>query len=424
MNEHEHHHHETHHETHHGAPAPAYCSPAISWGAIIAGLFAVLSISWLLNLFGLSLGVSVTDASDDTLMDDGLPQVGALWMVISVIIAFFIGGAVAARMSRDPDETNGMIHGFLLWAVSTTILLGLGYLGFSSLVQTGQSYVSAAGTGVATVVSTTAQGAAQGASGLAEMGSAAASTDLAATLRERLQQQAAEAIAAVDAEGGPEVTEEDVRASIEELDDETIDQLVTQLMDDDRESAAQLIASQTDLTEEQSNDLIEGAYQALKERFGNPGNNQSLADDLRSQMADRSAAVVASLDAEGGPEVTKQAVREAINDLDAEQFNQAAMLMIEGRDEEAVDLLASETDLSEEQLNDIANGVVEPLQERIEAVKRMANEAVETASTYAQQVLWAAFATTALGLAVAVLGGWCGADASRRYYETNRVNTV
>ncbi|MBR9804397.1 hypothetical protein GYB59_23110, partial [bacterium] len=44
------------------------------------------------------------------------------------------------------------------------------------------------------------------------------------------------------------------------------------------------------------------------------------------------------------------------------------------------------------------------------------NQVAESVSSYTAQVLWIVFAGTALGLAVALAGGWLGADTSRTVY--------
>src|SRR5688572_18819005 len=45
--------------------------PMISWGAVFAGLFFVITASWLLFLLGSAIGVGIADASDLEAMGKG-----------------------------------------------------------------------------------------------------------------------------------------------------------------------------------------------------------------------------------------------------------------------------------------------------------------------------------------------------------------
>ncbi len=390
---------------------------AISWGAILAGLFTMLGVSWLLYLLGVSIGVSIADASDDTLLDDGLPQAVALWMVISAAAAYFIGAALASRLAGAVDETVGMLHGLTLWGVATVATLMLGYCGVSTLLQTGQSFIASTGQAAATAIAGTAEAAATGASAAVDGAQSLADTELPDDLRSELKNRVAEAVASVDSEEA-DVDPEDVEQAIEGLDDETFNELVANLTDNDQESASELIAESTSLNADQAEALIEGVYEELEERFGDPENDKGLVGDLKSALIDRSAKAVAAFDAEGRAEVTAKEVREALRSLDREAFNEIADAAYASEWGRVEDLIVDETDLAEKETKEIVRGVKRAYQSRIDAAAEAVNDTVERASTYANQVLWAAFATTALGLAVSVLGGWCGVEANNRlYYE-------
>lgn len=410
----------------------------ISWGAIFAGTFAMLATSWLLYLLGTAIGVSVADASDDTLMDDGMPQAVALWMVLSAGVAYFIGSALAARLAGTRDDTNGMLHGMTVWSVATVATVILGYYGISGVLQAGQSALSTATSAAgnvaaagANVATTGMQGVATGVQGVASGVSSLSGTELAETIRTRLKRQVAQSIASADQPGGTDVSEADIREAINSLDAETLDQLAAQLADNNQQSASELVASETSLTAAEAEAVISGAYQELEEQLGNPDNDANLATELRRSMANQSAKAIAAFDAKGGENVSSDAIQKAINDLNNEQFQTIASKIVTGNYDEARDLIVEETNLSRAKVNEIVEGVRNSYQSRIDAVgdavggaadevAETASEAVEVASTYAQQVLWAAFATTALGLGVSLLGGWCGADTSRRlYYEVH-----
>src|SRR3569833_809814 len=98
----------------------------ISWGAIIAGLFFVITASWMLYLLGSAIGVSIADASDMEAIGKGFGLGAAIWIVLSGIISFFLGSWVAAWLSGRSDDNDGVLHGLTLWSVATVVMLVLG----------------------------------------------------------------------------------------------------------------------------------------------------------------------------------------------------------------------------------------------------------------------------------------------------------
>lgn len=95
---------------------------AVRWGAIIAGVAAGVSVQLVLTLLGLATGLSVADITADT----SETAMGAvLWAGASMLIAAFIGGYVAARMSGLKRKSDGMLHGLISWAVTTLLFATL-----------------------------------------------------------------------------------------------------------------------------------------------------------------------------------------------------------------------------------------------------------------------------------------------------------
>lgn len=91
--------------------------PAINWGGIIAGIIVGLAIQLVLALLGLAAGLSAMDAA----ASDVSAWVGA-WQSVSVLIAAFVGGYVAARMSGLQRKTDGMLHGLVAWGATTLLV--------------------------------------------------------------------------------------------------------------------------------------------------------------------------------------------------------------------------------------------------------------------------------------------------------------
>lgn len=99
----------------------------IRWGAIVAGVLATLTISLLLGLllFGSGL-VTAADRPGDAGNEDWVSGIIGL-------IAFFVGGYVAGISSRDRSARSGLLHGLLVWALGTVVVLALSALGIGQL---------------------------------------------------------------------------------------------------------------------------------------------------------------------------------------------------------------------------------------------------------------------------------------------------
>lgn len=414
MNEHTEHIHHEHNHPANGEYAVAAGSrlPRISWGAIFAGVVVTLALSWLLHLLGTSIGVSIADASDTVAMGEGVAGGVAIWIVLSWLISFFIGSLVAARLAGSLEDFSGMLHGLVLWGLGTIIAVYLGYSGVMSVLNTGQQLVSATVAGTAQAVSGVASGIGTATTSVSSGISQAMDTKIARDIRSRLSESAIEAAADMD----EQLSEQDIRTAVNELDQRTLRRVTQDLMNDDQEGAAELLADSSELSQQDAQALIDGAYRELEEQFGNPDNEQSLSQDLKGQLAGQVDGYIASLDSQGGVEVTAKDVRTAIDKLDSETMTTISNRLINGDTQGAQRALVANTNLSQEQINAIYSGVEEDISQEIEAYQQELNQAAEAVSTYTQEVLWLTFAGSALALAVSLGGGWLGADSARRLY--------
>lgn len=122
----------------------------VRWGAVIAGFFAVLSTLAVLSSLGLAVGLSAFDVSD-RLRDFGLGA--GIWGIVSALIAFAVGGWLAARTAAVRGRANGLLNGAMVWVVTIPLLLywligGVGaLLGTASdaAMRTGQAAISTQG---------------------------------------------------------------------------------------------------------------------------------------------------------------------------------------------------------------------------------------------------------------------------------------
>ncbi len=98
----------------------------VSWGAVFAGVALALSVQALSNLLGLGIGLAVFDPSSF-----GNPAAGnvstasAAWFLASGVVASFVGGYIASRLSARPGRATGDYQGLTAWAVTTLLVLYL-----------------------------------------------------------------------------------------------------------------------------------------------------------------------------------------------------------------------------------------------------------------------------------------------------------
>lgn len=105
----------------------------IRWGPIIAGLFTALSTLALLSVLGLAIGLSNADTGD-RLRDFGLGA--GIWGAISSLLAFALGGWMAANSAATRGKTNGLLNGAMVWLVAVPLMLYLLGGGLSALLGT------------------------------------------------------------------------------------------------------------------------------------------------------------------------------------------------------------------------------------------------------------------------------------------------
>jgi hypothetical protein len=98
----------------------------VSWGAIFAGVALALAAQFLLNLLGVGIGAAIIDpATSDNPAASTFSIASGIWVVLAGIIAAFIGGYIASRLSGRPSKSTGGYQGLISWAVTTLIVLYL-----------------------------------------------------------------------------------------------------------------------------------------------------------------------------------------------------------------------------------------------------------------------------------------------------------
>jgi hypothetical protein len=106
----------------------------INWGAIFAGAAMALASYFVLTLLGTAIGLSV----QDRVRPENLSIGAALWALVTMMIALFIGGVVTSKCTVGENKGEAAIHGIIMWAVlfaSILFLVAAGMrAGFNALV--------------------------------------------------------------------------------------------------------------------------------------------------------------------------------------------------------------------------------------------------------------------------------------------------
>jgi hypothetical protein len=107
------------------APALIDSLRRVSWGAVMGGVVVALITHLLLSMLGIGIGVATIEpATGDTPGIGALSLSAALWWTVSGIIAAFVGGWVAARLSG-ALAASAALHGLVTWATTTLVVLFL-----------------------------------------------------------------------------------------------------------------------------------------------------------------------------------------------------------------------------------------------------------------------------------------------------------
>ncbi len=97
----------------------------VSWGAILAGSVVAIVTQIMLSLLGLAIGLATINPATETNPLGGLGTGTGIWLAVSTIIAFLIGGYVAARLSGLPRRQDGIWHGIVTWGFVSLLTLYL-----------------------------------------------------------------------------------------------------------------------------------------------------------------------------------------------------------------------------------------------------------------------------------------------------------
>lgn len=233
----------------------------VSWGAVVAGTVVAIMVMMLINLLMMGIGLQAIDPAAGGQPLAGLATGAVIGVIVSNLIALFLGGWVAGRAAGPTRGFDGALHGLLVWGLLT--LLSFWVLS------------SAAGRVIGGVTSAVGQGL-----GLVAQGAAALAPDAAQAVEDALADQGVDldsirqeaTQAAGDIAQNPQTAGRRLDQLIDQVfgvnpsetvsSDDVVDALVANGMD--RAQAEQTVASWEE-TAQAARERIEAAQQDLEE---------------------------------------------------------------------------------------------------------------------------------------------------------------
>jgi hypothetical protein len=129
----------------------------VRWSAVLAGLFTALVSIIFLTVLGVAIGLSTVDANN--LDNFGLGA--GIYGAVAAIIAFALGGYMAARTAAVTGTGNATLNGFMVWVVAIPLIVNLLGAGIGSLLGMATDVATTAATTAAQVAAPVVQEAAE-----------------------------------------------------------------------------------------------------------------------------------------------------------------------------------------------------------------------------------------------------------------------
>ncbi|MBL8128783.1 MAG: hypothetical protein U0Z70_18125 [Thermomicrobiales bacterium] len=105
----------------------------VQWGPVVAGVLAALVVFLLLTILGIALGASVLDPAN-TAGDIG--TWAAVWGALTAIVAFVLGGWIAARAAVIEGTFAGLLNGLSVGIAGLLLIIWLTASGLGNLFGT------------------------------------------------------------------------------------------------------------------------------------------------------------------------------------------------------------------------------------------------------------------------------------------------
>ena len=252
----------------------------LSWGSIIAGAVTAAACFATLSLITAALGFGLFSPTNAHPLD-GVGVGTGIWTAITLIISFLAGGYIAGYSARK----SGLLHGAITWALSILLLLTLVLNTISSVLGTAANVAGNVAGGVGNVAGSAISATNDAiSSGFESAGNAIGNADID---NEELQADIEKYLSDTDI---PELQPDYLNNQLEESKDEIaqavknvalnpdsaqseIDRVSKDLADRaqtiadsaDREAIANAVEANSDLTQEEAEQVTDNIYNGLQE---------------------------------------------------------------------------------------------------------------------------------------------------------------
>jgi len=380
----------------------------ISWSAIIGGTIVALILQAAINLLAIGIGVSSVDfnntdnSSPKTIGTEAIVAIG-----VGMIVSLFIGGWMAARFSGMPERVDGMLHGVMVWALTSivTILflmttIGRFVSGIGNLLSQGLRLAGSATQSIAQGAGAVAQNVAQGAGAVVQnVASGAANT----------VRSAADTAQGVAANAQNELQRSPEVADIMQK----RDQLVANI-----KAEASKIMQQTGVTPERVKAQVQTAgYQiqdAAKEAIQNPGDAERIFNQTLTRLLN------------DGQSITNQADEQKLIDLMVQRGNvtedqarqslhrwqdglRSAQQQLDYVSQQARERVGDVRQQVESRVDDMKQQVATKVDDVKQDVADKARETAQATTDAISKLAFAAFVALLIGIIAGGLGGYVGA---------------
>lgn len=207
----------------------------VKWRAVFGGWLVALATALLLYTVGTAIGISVINFTDAEALNAKTATLSAMWVLITWIVALYLGSYFASALANDGEKHNGVLHGIGVWALSTVLTVFVAAAGIGTLgaVLTGGLLV--AGPQVAEQVSKTPM-----------------------SFQTEIKD-------AVGAQAAKETANPNFRRAVRELDAETLTAVGSDFVRGDQNAAADSLAYHTSLNRAEAQQVVNNLSAKIEE---------------------------------------------------------------------------------------------------------------------------------------------------------------
>jgi hypothetical protein len=99
--------------------------PRVRWGGVTSGFVTALGLLLLLVVLGLAIGFTAIGDPRTGVPSSDLGTGAGIWGALILLFAYFFGGMVSTRVTDRPDRGGAVIHGLLVWTLTSIFMIWL-----------------------------------------------------------------------------------------------------------------------------------------------------------------------------------------------------------------------------------------------------------------------------------------------------------